>query len=46
MRIGFKTDLGRSRELNEDNLLVDTELGLFVVADGLGGTRQVSWQAP
>ncbi len=37
MEVGFKTDLGRSRALNEDNVLVDLELGLFVVADGLGG---------
>jgi protein phosphatase len=37
VEVGFKTDLGRSRVLNEDNLLVDMELGLFVVADGLGG---------
>ncbi len=39
MEVGFKTDLGRSRALNEDNLLVDLELGLFVVADGLGGHK-------
>jgi PPM family protein phosphatase len=37
VEVGFKTDLGRNRALNEDNLLVDTELGLFIVADGLGG---------
>ncbi len=37
MEVGFKTDLGLSRELNEDNILVDTELGLFVVAGGLRG---------
>ncbi|MBI4691295.1 MAG: Stp1/IreP family PP2C-type Ser/Thr phosphatase [Nitrospirae bacterium] len=32
-----KTDKGLARENNEDNLLVDKELGLFVVADGIGG---------
>lgn len=37
VQVGFKTDLGRCRERNEDNLFVDAELGLFVVADGMGG---------
>lgn len=32
-----KTDVGCVRKHNEDNLLLDTELGLLVVADGLGG---------
>ena len=31
------TDVGCVRKHNEDNFLIDTELGLFVVADGLGG---------
>jgi PPM family protein phosphatase len=31
------TDVGCVRKHNEDNLLVDPKLGLFVVADGLGG---------
>src|SRR5687767_1276931 len=31
------TDVGRLRDHNEDALLVDEELGLFVVADGMGG---------
>lgn len=31
------TDVGRQREQNEDNFLVDKKLGLFVVCDGMGG---------
>lgn len=37
MRVGFKTHPGRVRLVNEDSLLVDEDLGLFIVADGLGG---------
>ncbi|HEX7671474.1 MAG TPA: protein phosphatase 2C domain-containing protein, partial [Polyangiaceae bacterium] len=32
-----KTDVGRVRDHNEDKLLLSPELGLFVVADGMGG---------
>jgi len=32
-----QTDIGCVRKHNEDNFLIDNELGLFVVADGLGG---------
>lgn len=44
--IGFKfmriksfglTDIGRKRGRNEDSFLVNDDLGLFVVADGMGG---------
>jgi len=31
------TDVGRKRNHNEDSYLVDEELSLFVVADGMGG---------
>lgn len=37
IRIGFKSDPGIIRENNEDFFIVDKDLGLFLVADGLGG---------
>ena len=32
-----QTDVGRRRKLNEDNFVVDTEVNLFAVCDGMGG---------
>ncbi|PRP99032.1 cyclic nucleotide-binding domain-containing protein [Enhygromyxa salina] len=32
-----ETDVGRSRSHNEDHILVEPALGLFVVCDGMGG---------
>lgn len=47
LRLGYRTDIGRSRTSNEDSLLAlefrlsnksaDESAGLFVVADGMGG---------
>jgi protein phosphatase len=34
---GYATHAGRVREHNEDNYRVDQELGLWVIADGMGG---------
>ncbi len=35
--LGFQSDVGRVRRHNEDNLAVRDDLGLWVVADGMGG---------
>jgi PPM family protein phosphatase len=37
IRFYAATDVGRLRDHNEDNFLVDKKLSLFVVADGMGG---------
>ncbi len=39
MKIDFfgQTDVGKKREKNEDSLLVNGSIGLFMVADGMGG---------
>lgn len=39
MRVGYKTDKGNVRENNEDHMLVDKEMGLFIVTDGMGGPQ-------
>src|SRR3954453_6063619 len=37
LRSWARTDLGRKRKHNEDSYLVDEDLSLYVVADGMGG---------
>lgn len=37
MKVGYVTDVGKVREINEDSYYVDEEDGLFIVADGMGG---------
>lgn len=37
LRIGHLTHRGRVRDTNEDSVFIDGELGLFVIADGMGG---------
>jgi serine/threonine protein phosphatase PrpC len=33
------TDVGRRRDQNEDSLFIDDGMGLYVVADGMGGHK-------
>ncbi len=39
LSVAASTDVGRKRSLNEDRYLCDPPLGLYVVADGIGGKR-------
>jgi protein phosphatase len=38
-RWGAATDIGKVREQNEDTFIVEPEVGLFLVSDGMGGHR-------
>lgn len=35
--LGSKTDSGRSRDNNQDRYFIDEKMGLFIIADGMGG---------
>ncbi len=37
LEVGFQTDTGRVRGRNEDSLVVERDMALFVVSDGMGG---------
>ncbi len=37
IRFFAATDVGRKRDHNEDSYLIDKDMGLFIVADGMGG---------
>lgn len=37
--VGSATDIGRKRSQNQDSIASEPELGLFVVADGMGGHK-------
>jgi PPM family protein phosphatase len=37
VKVGYITTPGKQRQINEDSLHIDENLGLFVVADGMGG---------
>ncbi len=39
MKVGYGSDIGRKRSQNQDNFAAHPELGLFMVADGMGGHR-------
>lgn len=37
IQVSFGSDVGRMRQINEDHCLVDAELRLYIVCDGMGG---------
>ena len=39
LRFTGKSDIGLKRRLNEDSLLIAPDLGLYIIADGMGGHK-------
>lgn len=39
MRLAYKTDVGRKRTHNEDSILADGSMNIFLLADGMGGRQ-------
>ena len=39
MKVAYKTDVGKKRTHNEDSILVDEPLHIFLLADGMGGHK-------
>ena len=39
MKVGCASDIGKKREVNEDRCFFDANIGLFIVADGVGGHK-------
>jgi serine/threonine protein phosphatase PrpC len=37
LNVWGQTDVGLKREINQDTVMVDKDLGLYIVADGMGG---------
>src|SRR3990167_1263680 len=37
MKVAYRTDIGKKRPHNEDSILVDELLHIFLLADGMGG---------
>ena len=37
LQVSFRTDIGLKRKINQDAVLVQPDMGLFAVADGMGG---------
>ncbi len=37
MKVAYKTDVGKKRTHNEDRILVDESMHIFLLADGMGG---------